>query len=101
MGRSGPIKKGDPKKPMLARSATSLGGTRKNDKSAGKGGSKKDERPVSSKTDNSVVNKEKIGETPRKEEGKATDEDDRKFECHGLDRELADMLGNEFLFVTI
>lgn len=90
-------KKNEQKKPVLARSATSLGGTRKNESNVGKGGRKKDERPVSSKTDNVVVNKDKMGETPRKEDGKTTDEDERKFECHGMDRELADMLGTKIL----
>lgn len=27
------------------------------------------------------------------EQGKAAEDDEKKFECHGLDRELADMLG--------
>lgn len=89
-------KKTDQRKPAFPRSATSLG-TRKNENRSAsnvKSANKKDDRPLSSKAD---ATKDKTGDqakqNPKDEQGKSADDDERKFECHGLDRELADMLG--------
>lgn len=77
-------------------------GTRKieNRPSANAKSGKKDDRPLSSKTDSAGKpgdpQMSKQSNKGSKEEVKSADEEEKKFECHGLDRELADMLGNYF-----
>lgn len=89
-------KKNDNRKTALTRGSTSLPNRKSElNRNSAVNKNKKDDRPDSSKKDKqSNADTSSVRQSPRpKEDNKSSEDEEKRFECHGPDRDLADMLG--------
>ncbi|KAF7271679.1 katanin p60 isoform X2 [Rhynchophorus ferrugineus] len=91
-------RKGESKKNLSSRASSSTVSRRSDNTKAANRNNKKEDRPSSSKSERNADLKERQdSESTEKGFDKTEDQEEKKFECNGMERELADVLERDIV----